>query len=107
MEIEMLPTCVQVLPSGDEKPVSVFPDRTSLTQYGAAAVAVPPARLLGPLAVPRYCMLTPLPGVTATIAWRAPAARLSRIITPALAHWSVFSTDATRATICPSPTSGM
>jgi hypothetical protein len=45
----------------------------------------------------------PLPGVRTIIAWVELAARVSRIITPPLAHGSVFWSVATRAINVASP----
>ena len=45
-------------------------------------------------------------GVSTIMAWAAWGERLARIITPALAQASVFSTPVTRAAIWPSPPSG-
>src|SRR5689334_19953111 len=54
------PTCVQVEPSAELNPVNVFPERTSLTQYGAVGPACRArSTALAPVA-PRNCMLTPL-----------------------------------------------
>jgi hypothetical protein len=44
-----------------------------------------------------------LPGVMAISTLAEPAVRVSRIITPALAHACVFCWLTTRAAICPSP----
>lgn len=55
----------------------------------------------------RHWKAVPLPGVTTTMAWRLPGARLSRIMTPALAQTSVLVWDTTRAVMLPSPLSGV
>jgi len=62
--------------------------------------------VLEPLVVDRYCIATLFDGDTTTIACREPAATDSRIMTPIFAHPAVLSTDATRATIEPSPMRG-
>src|SRR5262249_58629111 len=81
----------------------VVPARPSFTRAGAAPAtrAVPH----GPPVLPRHWKLTPLPGVTTTSANVAPAPVPSRNMTPALAHGSVLTTEATRATMVPSPVS--
>ena len=48
----------------------------------------------------------PFAGVMTVIACLEPASRVSRSITPALAQALVFSMEATRATIWPSPVRG-
>ena len=47
----------------------------------------------------------PLPAEIIENAWREPASSVSRIITPAFAQPSVFSSETTRAMISPSPVS--
>jgi hypothetical protein len=85
--------------------VSVLPTRVSRTQDGAEpveevlVVADPPTLV-------RRTNADPLPGVTPMNALREPLPSVSRIITPASAPLLVFSSDATRATISPSPVSG-
>src|SRR5262245_42813182 len=60
------PTCVQLTPSAEAKPVNVFPERTSRTQYGATGPAIC-ASCTAPAPVEGlYCMFTPWPGVTNT-----------------------------------------
>src|SRR5438034_11780496 len=100
------PTWVQVSPSGEVKPVSVLPARTSRTHSGAATLGCV-LGLLVPLAVVRRWKRAPLPGVTAISALREPAANVSRIMTPTGAPPDVFSCDRTRAVIEPSPVSGV
>ena len=85
--------------------VKMFPLRTSLTQYGrddrraGVDVETPPVAR-------RRWNVRPLPGVRNIDACVEPVASVSRIMTPALAHGSVFWMLATRATIVPSPLSG-
>src|SRR2546423_14751494 len=105
MPMVVEPTCVQVTPSGEVKPVSVLPARTSRVQYGTAGPVVL-AVVLVPLVAERVTKAAPLPGVRASRTERAPAASDSRIMTPALAEEAVFSTAVTRAVIDPSPVSG-
>src|ERR1700676_3510795 len=72
------------------------------TQYGAATFGPWVLRLLAPV-VARDWMTAPLPGVIATKALVEPAVRVSRNITPALAHALVLLWLTTRAVIEPSP----
>ena len=62
--------------------------------------------VLEPPVLDRYCIATLFDGDTTTIACRELAATDSRIMTPIFAQPPVLSTDATRATIEPSPTRG-
>ena len=101
MALLTLPTKVQLVPSGETAPVKIFPVRTRRTQYGAITFG-PVVLAVAPSVTVRRTNADPLPGVMAMSACFDPAARLSRNITPAFAHGSVFSTAATRATICPS-----
>src|SRR5205809_80565 len=100
-----VPTVVHDTPSGDWYAVTVVPTRVSLTQYGATTTA--PAVLVDTSpATARRWKLFPFPGVTIIIACAEPGLRSVRIMTPALTHAFVFWTDATRATISPSPERG-
>src|SRR5262249_6175771 len=92
------PTCVHVDPLVELEAVIVAPLRTSLTQTGAPDAA-PTVCLLAPRVATRGRKARPLRGVSAMKACLEPAASVSRIITPALAHGSVFCTAVTRATI--------
>ena len=83
----------------------MLPLRTSLTQYGAVLPVLVVSVLEPPVVVRRW-KETPLPGVTTIMACFAFELTLSRIITPALAHGSVFSTLTTRATISALPLKG-
>ena len=76
-----------------------------MTQYGAATSAPAVWKLPPPLTRRRW-KATPRSGVTTIIACRELFATLSRIMTPALAHGSVFWTETTRATIVASPATG-
>src|SRR5262249_16430384 len=85
------PTCVQLTPSADAKPVNVFPDRVSRTQYGATGPAIC-ASCAAPAPVEGlYCMFTPWPSVTNTNTYDEFAAVVSRIIAPDFAQRLVFS----------------
>src|SRR6185369_14753119 len=98
---EELPTCVQVEPSADVKPVNVLPERTRRTQIGAT-----PELLVLLVVRPSWVRVwntTPLDGVTRTATLAEPAERSCRIITPPFAEACVFSRLATRATISTSP----
>ena len=95
-------TCVQLVPSGDVKPVTVLPERTSRTQYGAmgplwaAEVAVAPAFV-------RYTYSVPFTGVRAMRALLALLSSVSRIITPAFAQLLLLPSAAIRARISQLP----
>src|SRR5579871_2422504 len=81
----MEPTCDQLVPSGDTNPVNRLPARVSLTQYGAPT-AGPEALSLLPFEAVRYWKVAPFVQEIAMSAFLEPAARLSRNITPPLAH---------------------
>src|SRR5947208_8895059 len=101
--IEMLavPTCVQLDPSDDTKPVNVLPDR--VTRIHRGAVAAGPAVLDDepPVDVRRWKAVAP-PAESTMLACFEPAVSVSRIMTPALAQVLVLSIEATRALISPS-----
>ena len=82
--------------------MKVLPERTSLTHTGAVPV-LPLTSVELPPAVARYCKRKPLLGVTIVMACRELAARLSRIITPALDQTFAFVCEATRAVIVALP----
>jgi hypothetical protein len=71
-------------PSFDHSPTTVAPVRESRTHLGAA----PATEMFDetPFWAARYCIATPLPGVTTTITCGEPGDSLSRIITPAFVH---------------------
>ena len=83
------PTSVQLIPSDELYPENEFPLRTTLTQYGATTLT-PEVFMVPPPVVSRRWKATPLPGVRTIMAWVELAARLSRIMTPALAQGLVF-----------------
>src|SRR5690349_841851 len=92
------PTTVQLTPSEEAYPVRSVPARTSFTQYGAKTHR-PLVLVLSPPVLTRRWNVTPLAEVRLMKAWRELAARVSRIITPALAQLSVAWMLATRAMI--------
>src|SRR5438552_11656377 len=100
------PTVVQVTPSVDRLAVKLLPVRTRRSQYGAAGPATKVPLVLPPFCVRRRKTM-PLLGEITTEASLALALSEARTMTPALAQPSVFWTLATRATIEPSPVSGM
>src|SRR5205809_749236 len=59
----VVPTVVQLTPSADHWPVNVLPLRISRTQPGAEPGMMLTLALVPPMAA-RYCIATPLPGVT-------------------------------------------
>src|SRR5215471_926655 len=93
---------VQFVPPGEVYAVNVFPIRTRRTQYGAVT-AGPVVLELDPLVLVRLWNAAPLPEEINAKPWRDPGVSVSRIITPALAHGSVFCTLTTRARTSPSP----
>ncbi len=104
IEMLSLPMSVQLVPVVDRYAETVEPLRTKRTQDGAVP-APPTVVALEPSVVTRRWNARPFAGVTATNAFREPAPRVSRIMTPALAHPLVFCSDATCAMISPSPVS--
>src|SRR5688572_26790501 len=102
MVMVAVPCVVHVTPSGETDAVNVLPTRCTRTQYGAAIPAVVVATVVPAVAVLRWNE-TPLAAETRQNACAEFAASDSRIITPAFAHTSVFSTTVTRATIVQSP----
>ena len=58
------PTCVQVAPSADREPTKELPTRANRTQYGAVMPELRARSTAAASLVERYCMLTPLLGVT-------------------------------------------
>src|SRR5918911_475882 len=101
----VVPTSVQVLPSGDEYAENVEPARTTRTQNGAADNGPGVLVLVPPVDVRRW-NTRPFAAETNIDAWRAFAASDSRNMTPAFVHTSTFCTDATRAVMSPSPVMG-
>src|SRR5882724_9000504 len=101
----VVPCCVQVTPSGERKAVKTLPLRTSLTQYGAAFPATTASEVPPPVEL-RHWNETPLTGVTNMLDSLLLAAKVSRIMTPALVQLFVFCSLTTRATIWPSPVMG-
>jgi len=93
---------IQVCPSAERCAVNVLFVRVSFTQCGATK-PVASVLVLAPSVSMRRWNETPLDGVTTTIACLEPGARLSRIITPALAQPSLRNTLSMRAMIDPSP----
>src|SRR5947209_2771195 len=90
MVIFVWPSCVQIEPSGELKPVNVFPDRTIRTQYGGFGPLIQPVTLIEAAPVPgRTCIDTPLVGVKSTQALIELVASDSRIMTPAFANDAV------------------
>ena len=79
----------------------VDPNQVSRTQPFGNVYVPPLTEVLYP-----YWKLTPLPGVTASIAYAVPAAVDCLMITPAFAHGSVFDCDVTRAVIVNPPERG-
>ena len=100
-----VPTSNHVVPSDDWYAESVAPRRISFTQYGAVTIS-PAVLVVVPPARRRRWKLFPFAGVTIIIACADPGVRSPRIITPALTHAFVDCTEATRATMVPSPASG-
>jgi hypothetical protein len=98
------PTCVQLDPSGETKPVKVLPERVTRTHLGALPVDPDVLAELPPVEVRRWKALA-LPAEINMCACFDPAVKVSRIMTPAFAQVSVFSIEATRALISPSPDS--
>ncbi len=96
--IVVLPTVVHVEPSADMKPVTVVPERTSLSQTGAARVAPASHDVCPPLVDRVMNSMLPL-GSTSRITCADPAVRSPRNITPAFALAFVFWMLVTRATI--------
>src|SRR5262245_55416836 len=80
------PTTVQATPSGEIDPISEFPIRSSLTQYGIGTVAGVPASCVDAApALPRWTKTVPFPPVTNIPANGDPAVSVSRIMTPCFA----------------------
>ena len=105
--IVVLLTVVQVMPSVEREPLNVFPERTSLSQYGAGVPVTVLRMLVPPPVEVRFCMLVVLSGRRTRSTCRLLAFKVSRNITPALAAVLVFCSDATRTMICPSPVIGL
>src|SRR5262245_15185669 len=106
IESVLVPTCVQVEPSGDSKPVITLPARTSFTQRGAVE-SEPVVPTVRPPSERRRWKLTPFADDDATS--MKPCADEAdsdvRIMTPAFVHALIAWMLLTRATIVPSPLS--
>src|SRR5581483_176142 len=98
------PTVVQATPSLDRDAVNVFPARTIRTHFGAVPAAA--TLVIRPPDADRYWNAAPFDGLTIIAACAADAVSDARIMTPALVQAFTFCTDATRATIEPSPDIG-
>src|SRR5215212_6986912 len=96
------PSVVQFTPSVECDAVKVLPVRTMRTQRGAVTPGRPVDCELAPVVVRRW-KAKPFVAERIIIACGEPALRLSRIMTPALAHGFVGSTAVTRARISQSP----
>src|SRR5580765_6028193 len=103
-EALVLPTVVHVEPSAETEPVTVEPDRTSLSHTGAGSLA-PASQAVDPPSLVRAMNSMLPPGVTSRMTFAAFAASELRNIRPAFAFTLVFCMLATRATIWPSPPS--
>src|SRR5512146_2497723 len=101
----VVPIDVHVLPSGDEDAVNVLPLRTSLSQTGADPEG-PATNDIEPPADARDMNSSPPPGFTSRSTVADAAVRSLRNMMPALANAFVLVSEATRATICPSPVIG-
>src|SRR5262249_39689245 len=99
-----LPTAVQATPSADSNAVMTAPVRVSLTHRGAVEVVPDVLTLDAPL-VRRRWNATPFAHETSMNACADEGSIEPRIITPALVQFATFWTDATCATIEPSPSS--
>src|SRR5437764_6456817 len=99
-----VPTSVQLVPSIDSYAENVLPLRVSLTHRGAVAV-LPAVLTLMPLVASRRWNAIPFAADTKIDAWADSAASVSRIMSPAFTQAATFWTEATRATIDPSPVS--
>jgi hypothetical protein len=102
IDVDVVPTRDQVLPFEDVKADTVLPLRDSFSQIGAPSDE-PAMNVVSPPDDERVMNSIPPPGRTSRVTWRALGDNDSRNITPALANWLVFATDATRATISTSP----
>src|SRR5262245_42010961 len=102
IDVDVVPTSDQVLPFDDVKPETVLPLRDSFSQIGAPSDE-PAMNVVSPPDNERVMNSMPPPGRTSRVTWRTLADNDSRNMTPALANWLVFPTDATRATISTSP----
>jgi len=80
-----LPIAVQLVPFDDRYALTVVPDRTSRTQYGAWAVDPRVFVDCPPVAVRRW-KATPFAADTSAKAWAAFAFSEARIMTPDLDH---------------------
>jgi hypothetical protein len=103
MVIVERPTSVQTAPLVDVQALMTFPALVSFSQRGATPGA--PVCDDAPLVVIRRWKASPLAGEASMNACLDPGANVARIITPAFVHGEMFSTEATRATISPSPES--
>ena len=99
-----LPTSAHVAPSADSNAVIVLPLRVSFTQRGAVESVPAVLTLVLPSASRRW-NARPLAPDTSMKACAEPAVSDPRNITPAFVQLATFCTEATRATIDPSPLS--
>jgi hypothetical protein len=99
------PTSVQATPSAELYALKAVPARVIFTQYGATTSTPEVVEVLPPVVTRRWKTM-PLPGVSAVIACFELVPRVSRIMTPPLAHGLVFWMLDTRPTIVPSPLNG-
>ena len=98
------PTTVHVAPSPDQDAVITSPSRAIFTHAGAASSG-PVVLVLTPFAVTLRWNASPFPELTSIRPCAEPGVRSLRIITPTLCQTCVADSDATRATISPSPVS--
>jgi hypothetical protein len=99
-----LPTVVQAMPSADSNAVMTAPVRVSLTHRGAVE-GVPDVLMLDAASARRRWNATPFAHETSMNACADEGSIEPRIMTPAFVQLATFWTDATRATIEPSPSS--
>src|SRR5580765_3512701 len=104
-EALVLPTVVHVKPSAETEPVTVGPDRTSLSQTGAGSFAPASQAVDPPSLVRAMNSMFPL-GVRSRMTFAAVDASELRNMMPAFAFALVFCIAVTRAMIWPSPPSG-
>jgi hypothetical protein len=99
------PTVVHETPSADRDAVIVLPDRTSRTQVGVKAAAVPLTEVDVPPVETREIICGPFEALVVIATCFALAASDSRISTPTFDEALVFWFCVTRATIDPLPVS--
>ena len=102
--VRLLPSCVQFTPSLDTYPVTELPLRVTLIQYGSAALWPEGSFVVPPVVARKSNSMALDTGQKAVLAFAAPAARVSRIITPATAKGLDEPGKLTsRASMLPSP----